>query len=125
MARTKREPPPKWETSAGVQLRLWRVHTGLKQSELETRAGLAHNAVSRIETGEVSPRIETLERLAGALEISIEELQFRTPPPSKKKERSSLWADELFERLDQLPQGVRQSLLEIIHSLIDLYGKSK
>lgn len=103
----------------GTQVRLWRSHLQLKQSELEERAGLAHNAVSRIETGAVSPRFETVEGLARAMGISVEELQFRVPPESRGPTDQSSSAD-LLARLEALPASTRDDLLRIFHSLIDL-----
>src|ERR1700693_1448293 len=69
------------EENAGVgeRIRIWRNHFGLTQIQLEERAGLAHNAVSRIEKQEVSPRLETVENLASAMGLSVEQLQFGRP----------------------------------------------
>lgn len=125
MTRMKRKSNLDLEVNLGNQVRLWRLHARLKQSEIEVRAGLAHNAVSRIETGEVSPRLETLERLAGALGISIEELQFRTPPPSETERCAKSREDGLLERMDRLPPEVQERLLEVFHTLIDLTEKER
>ena len=63
----------------GDQIRQWRLARKVTQSELEQKAGLSHNAVSRIECGNVSPRIDTIEHIAQALEVSVEQLQFQSP----------------------------------------------
>ena len=71
------------QISLGPRLRAWREHVGLSQAEVERRAGLAHNALSRIETEAVCPRLETIERIASVLGLSIEQVQFRLPPQEK------------------------------------------
>jgi transcriptional regulator with XRE-family HTH domain len=126
MARKKIKSTESINQTLGAQLRSWRTYSGLRQRELEERAGLAHNAISRIEKGEVSPRLETIERLAQALDISVEEFQFRIPPANSRKDirkDTQEWTQGLIERLDEMPQEVREPLLKIIQSIIDLIGK--
>jgi transcriptional regulator with XRE-family HTH domain len=105
--------------NAGTQLRVWRTHVGLKQGDLEQKAGLSHNSVSRIETGVVSPRLDTLERLAEALGISVEQLQFKSPP-MVIRESSSTDMDALMRRVMDLPETKRTRLLEALNTLVDL-----
>src|SRR5262245_16971327 len=92
--------------SVGQQMRTWRNHSGLTQSQSEERAGLAHNAVSRIENLEVSPRLETVESLASAMSISVEQLQFGRPKfeISPRQERTKIGKSNLIiEKLAALP----------------------
>jgi transcriptional regulator with XRE-family HTH domain len=119
MATKKFEASNSSDFIVGNQLRLWRNYFGKKQTELEQLAGLAHNAVSRIEKGEVSPKLETLERLAGALQISVEELQFRIPP-SRAKETRDDSLEGLISRLESLPVEQRKKMVVAVNSLIDL-----
>jgi DNA-binding Xre family transcriptional regulator len=58
------------------KLRAWRVLRNLDQSELARRAGMTQPEVSRAERLGQTKKMkgETLERLAGALHIAIEEL---------------------------------------------------
>lgn len=103
----------------GTQLRLWRKHLDLKQEELEVRAGLSHNAVSRIERGLVSPKFDTIDRLAQSLNISVEELQFRTPRTAIKEERAH-YLESVVERISRLPEVKQKRMLESISPLLDL-----
>jgi transcriptional regulator with XRE-family HTH domain len=41
----------------------------LTQEELATRMGTSHSAISRIESGQHKTSVQTLQRLAGALEM--------------------------------------------------------
>ena len=102
----------------GDQVSGWRRARGLTQAELESRAGLAHNALSRIENGQVSPRLSSLERIAAALELTTEELQFRKPPVSPAATSSSD-IEALTGRLVALDDTKREAVLEAFHILLD------
>jgi transcriptional regulator with XRE-family HTH domain len=104
------------------QIRLWRVQCELTQSQLESRAGLAHNAISRIENGVVTPRLETLERIAKALEIGIEELQFRVPMRVADAGVEEADTSVLVDRLRQLPKKRRRVVVAALVNLLDQLG---
>lgn len=55
-------------------IREFRVRRGYSQSELADRAGLSTRTIQRIESGEVRPYPDTLTRLAGALEVPLDEI---------------------------------------------------
>lgn len=54
----------------GQRLREARIAAGLSQSELEDISGIPKARLSRYENGHVEPSIQTLARLAGALNVS-------------------------------------------------------
>ncbi len=60
------------------QLRTERSGPRLTQEQLAERAEISVSFLSMIERGERAPHLETLEMLAGALEVPLEEL-FRGP----------------------------------------------
>ena len=51
-----------------------RVEKGLSQSELAEKAFVSRQAVSRWENGETTPNPETLKRLSGIFDVSINTL---------------------------------------------------
>lgn len=53
------------------KVRLERLKRGFSQEELANRSGVSRNAIWKIESGKVSPTIETLEKLAGALDLDF------------------------------------------------------
>lgn len=53
------------------KIKLERTKKGLSQEELAFRAGLNKNTIWKIETSKVSPTVETLEKIAKALEIDF------------------------------------------------------
>lgn len=104
------------------RLRLWRLHLGLAQAEVERRAGLAHNALSRIETGAVVPKLETLERIAAALDLSIEQLQFRLPPKRASLGESTASdrdVQQLNDLIARLPPVRREKLVALLTSMVE------
>ncbi len=53
------------------KVKLERTKKGLSQEELAFRAGVNKNTIWKIETGQVSPTIQTLEKIAQALELDF------------------------------------------------------
>jgi transcriptional regulator with XRE-family HTH domain len=76
----------------GDRLREMRVEKKLSQGDIEKRTGLLRCYISRVENGHTVPAIETLEKLARALEIPLYQLFYEggEPPnvPSLLKRRS-------------------------------------
>jgi transcriptional regulator with XRE-family HTH domain len=58
------------ERTFGQRLRATRVNAGYSRSDLEEISGIPKARLSRYENGHVAPSIQTLERLARALNIS-------------------------------------------------------
>jgi ribosome-binding protein aMBF1 (putative translation factor) len=54
--------------------RAWREHLGLTQREVAKRAGITQSAVSQMERAENSLNNATLEKLARAMGIRVEQL---------------------------------------------------
>lgn len=64
-AQARLEP---YEQLARIVIRR-RMELGLTQEELATRMGTSHSAISRIESGQHSTSVQTLQRLAAALDM--------------------------------------------------------
>jgi len=58
------------ERTFGQRLRATRIKAGYSQSDLEEISGIPKARLSRYENGHVAPSIQTLERLARALNVS-------------------------------------------------------
>jgi len=67
----------------GRRLRKLREEKTLSQGDVEKRTGLLRCYISRVENGHTVPSLETLERLAAALEIPLFQLFYEgdEPPP--------------------------------------------
>lgn len=55
----------------GKRVRKLREAKGLSQGDIEKRTGLLRAYISRVENGHTVPSLETLERLAAALEVPL------------------------------------------------------
>jgi transcriptional regulator with XRE-family HTH domain len=92
----------------------------LKQAELERRAGLAHNYISRVETGDVrNPRPDNLERIATVFGISVDALHLKSPGHGVIDEPAGYDAIELVDRLESLPGPKRAAVVAAFYSLLE------
>lgn len=67
----------------GERLRELREARKLSQGDIEKRTGLLRCYVSRVENGHTVPAIETLEKLARALEVPLYQLFYEGHEPPK------------------------------------------
>ncbi len=58
----------------GENIKLWRKKKGLTQAELGRKLGITQSAIGQFEKGKSSIKIETIEKIAEALEISADAL---------------------------------------------------
>ncbi len=76
----------------GDRLRELREEKKLSQGDIEKRTGLLRCYISRVENGHTVPAIETLEKMARALEVPLYQLFYdgKEPPqvPNLLKQRS-------------------------------------
>ncbi len=77
----------------GDRLRALREEKKLSQGDIEKRTGLLRCYISRVENGHTVPAIETLEKLARALEVPLYQLFYdgEEPPelPNLPKRKSA------------------------------------
>ena len=67
----------------GDRLREMREEKKLSQGDIEKRTGLVRPYISRVENGHTVPSIETLEKMARALEIPMYQLFYDGEEPPK------------------------------------------
>jgi transcriptional regulator with XRE-family HTH domain len=67
----------------GDHLRALREEKKLSQGDIEKRTGLLRCYISRVENGHTVPAIETLEKMARALEIPMYQLFYDGDEPPK------------------------------------------
>lgn len=79
----------------GERIRHIRQQKGMTQKQVADSCGMADSAIRKYESGSQLPKIETLQRIADALEIPITELL-----GSEKSEKSSpFWTIDLNDKL--------------------------
>jgi len=93
-------PNAQWNNPAmiiGDRLRALREEKNLSQGDIEKRTGLVRPYISRIENNHTVPAIETLEKMARALEIPMYQLFYdgdeppKLPNLPKRKTDEDLW----------------------------------
>ena len=113
------------------RIRQLRESKNLSQGDIEERTGLLRCYVSRVENGHTVPSLETLEKFARALEVSLYQLFYEGHelPPAKKVPQNgrSDWASRgsglrAFERMrqavSQMTDPERNLLLEISKTVV-------
>lgn len=98
----------------GERIRRVRKEINLSQEQLAERSGLHTNYVGQVERGEKNLTLETLEKVVGGLDISLEEL-FRYIGPMKQKDAISQIVDLLIER----PSADQEMALSVLKSVLD------
>jgi transcriptional regulator with XRE-family HTH domain len=100
----------------GRRLRNLREEKNLSQGDIEKRAGLLRCYISRVENGHTVPSLETLERLAAALEVPLYQLFYEgdEPPPlpnlSARQNAEDLALNEEAEKENRFFEKVRRVL---------------
>jgi transcriptional regulator with XRE-family HTH domain len=81
----------------GVRLKEIREHKNLSQGDIERVSGLKRCYVSRVENGHTVPAVETLEKLARALDVPMYRLfcggDESLPPRPRQSKRNLLWGN--------------------------------
>ena len=88
----------------GERIRAIRKQKGMTQKQIADKCGMADSAIRKYESGVVTPKIETLQRIAEALEVPINcfygfnDPQF--PAPEFFTEIAAIAPDSVVTRLD-------------------------
>src|SRR5271154_1624929 len=78
----------------GERLKALREHKKMSQGDIEKRTGLLRAYISRVENGHTVPSIETLEKMARALEVPMDQLFYdgeKPPAPELPKIGGGDW----------------------------------
>ena len=76
----------------GERLQTLREEKNLSQGDIENRTGLLRCYISRVENGHTVPAIETLEKMARALDMQLYQLLYDgDEPPRATKDGEGQW----------------------------------
>ena len=117
----------------GDRLREMREEKRLSQGDIEKRTGLLRCYISRVENGHTVPAIETLEKLARALEVPLYQLFYdgEEPPklpnlPKRKSSEDIAWGssgkdgrflNKLRRSLAKTEEADRKLLLHMVQKM--------
>jgi transcriptional regulator with XRE-family HTH domain len=120
----------------GERLKGLREEKRLSQGEIQNRSGLLRCYISRVENGHTVPSVETLEKLARALEVPLYALFYagEEPPtlpaiPNAKNgwessRKGSVYVSLLRRSLGRMVPSDRQLLLHLAKQLADRNSRS-
>lgn len=110
---------------AASVIRRARTQAGLSQRELAHRAATSQPAVARIENGQASPTVATLQRLVAAAgyDLRVELVPTAAPDPVIETYKRGVDRTLLRENLRRSIQDRLQSLLEL-HELSEELGQA-
>ena len=100
----------------GERLRALRETKNLSQGDIEKRTGLLRCYISRVENGHTVPAVETLEKLARALEVPLYQLFYEGDEPPKLPHLPKRKASEI-------PWGSRGKEARFLHMFRRLLGR--
>ncbi len=86
-------PEPAAPINIGTTIRSFRLEKGMSQGDIEKRTGLLRCYLSRVENGHTVPSLETLQKIAAALNLPLS--QFFSESPIKEVPGLSLSQDEI------------------------------
>jgi transcriptional regulator with XRE-family HTH domain len=105
----------------GRNLRAVRARKLFSQRDLAERSGIAKITIATLELGKSAhPRRRTVEKLARALDVPVEDLLSEEPPSPKAESRSSLeptFNDLLAE--ERLPRSREESAFIVVGRVVD------
>jgi len=83
-------PKEKPRVNIGEVIRTYRNERGLSQGDIERRTGLLRCYLSRVENGHTVPSLETLAKIAEAMEINLADFFPGTDTPRDRETRKAL-----------------------------------
>ncbi|MEK7217173.1 MAG: helix-turn-helix domain-containing protein [Chloroflexota bacterium] len=95
---------PYWQL--GQRVRLLRRQRGMTQAQLAERVGVSDNFIGMIERGRGHPTLETVNRVATALETEMRDLFQGAEHPGS--------TEEVLEELNQLLEGRPVDQVELV-----------
>lgn len=113
----------------GEKIRTLRTKKGLTQKQLGDLCGMADSAIRRYENGRANPKIETLQRIAAALDVKICYSEDGKPcfldkilESTGEKAFKSIIANQkdIYEKVAEMPETTPDTLiLDLYHQLND------
>src|SRR6266403_1276544 len=105
----------------GDRLRALREEKNLSQCDIEKRTGLVRPYISRIENNHTVPAIETLEKMARALEIPMYQLFYDgDEPPELANLLKRKWGSTVFSPKRRRKPGPKGPSVELIHAVVEM-----
>jgi len=108
------------EINLGDSIRKIRLARGISQGEMQKRTGILRSYLSRVENGHTVPSFATLQRLAGAMGVTLSDffaLDGTLLSSDGAGDSTAGYLRELKSLLPQLSLDQRQQLLETVKQM--------
>lgn len=106
----------------GLRIRQLRESRGMTQSQLQARSRVSRSYLSRIESGQMTPSLGTLEKIAEALGVGLN--RFFVPESTGQTLLEDPFIQGLRPFLRQLEWGQWQSILKRLQAISDHVSSS-
>ena len=122
-------PKEKPKVNIGEVIRSYRGQRGLSQGDIERRTGLLRCYLSRVENGHTVPSLETLAKIAEAMDISLAEFFPGTETPRDRETHRMLgelsedevrFLSEIKRYSSTLSDGDKRLVLAMIRKMASL-----
>ena len=84
----------------GETIRSFRLQKGMSQGDIEKRTGLLRCYLSRVENGHTIPSLDTLAKIAAAMDVAL--AQFFSEAPSDNGAKTPQVSDDVLRFLNQI-----------------------
>ena len=102
----------------GESIRKIRQTKGISQGEMQKRTGILRSYLSRVENGHTVPSFATLQRLAGAMDVTLSDFfSAEDGHAAKGGDGAADYLRELKNFLPQLSAEQRQQVLEMVRQM--------
>ncbi|WP_326975286.1 helix-turn-helix domain-containing protein [Caproicibacter sp. BJN0012] len=105
----------KLKIAVGERISKLRNIRGWSQEELANKADMNRSYIGQIERGERSVTVDVLERIAGAFDITVEELFRHLQLPKEQRDNTVL--SSILELLNGTSIENQKVILDVIHCL--------
>lgn len=122
-------PKEKPKVNIGNVIRSYRAERGLSQGDIERRTGLLRCYLSRVENGHTVPSLETLAKIAEALDITLADFFPGSETPSERDAQKMLgelseeevrFLAEIKKYSSTLNEGDKRLVLALIRKMASI-----
>jgi len=103
----------------GETIRNFRLQKGMSQGDIEKRTGLLRCYLSRVENGHTVPSLETLSRIAAAMDLPLARF-FHEAPAENSKVAPQLAEDEVrfLTQIRRYSPGLNESDRKLVIAMV-------
>jgi len=104
----------------GETIRNFRLQKGMSQGDIEKRTGLLRCYLSRVENGHTVPSLETLARIAAAMDLPLARFFHEAPPDNGAKPVPQLAEDEVrfLTQIRRYSPGLNESDRKLVLAMV-------